>query len=162
MSMEMNVAQLLKAPIGAGRGYDLSGVVNLDGCESLAEGGVELVRIDRGILARGDFHLEIEATCSRCLGVYRCPVRFHFEEEYLPVIALVGGRSQPAAKEPGFVIDEHNILDLTEAVRQYALLEMPMKPLCSEDCLGLCPTCGRNLNIGPCACVPQEKQANQE
>jgi uncharacterized protein len=40
-------------------------------------------------------------------------------------------------------------------VRQYALLAIPMKPLCREGCAGLCPTCGRNLNQGPCDCPPQ-------
>ena len=49
-------------------------------------------------------------------------------------------------------IDEHNILDLAEAVRQYALLAMPMKPLCRENCVGLCPTCGCNLNERSCKC----------
>ena len=58
--------------------------------------------------------------------------------------------------EPGcFTIDEHHILDLTEAVRQYALLALPMKPLCRQDCAGLCPTCGHNLNQGGCGCPPQ-------
>jgi uncharacterized protein len=45
--------------------------------------------------------------------------------------------------EPGaFTIDRNNILDLEEAVRQYSTLAIPMKPLCREDCPGLCPVCG--------------------
>ena len=44
------------------------------------------------------------------------------------------------------------VLDLSEAVRQYALLALPMKPLCQEDCAGLCPQCGANLNGGSCSC----------
>jgi uncharacterized protein len=55
----------------------------------------------------------------------------------------------------GFPIDGHHIIDMTEAVRQYILLTTPMKPLCREDCAGLCPVCGHNLNQGPCSCPPQ-------
>ena len=80
----------------------------------------------------------------------------NFEEEYFPVIDVASGGSLPLPDEPGcFTIDEHLILDLTEAVRQYALLALPMKPLCRQDCAGLCPTCGRNLNQGGCDCPPQ-------
>ena len=49
-------------------------------------------------------------------------------------------------------IDEQHTLDLTEAVRQYALMATPMKALCKKDCAGLCQTCGKNLNEGKCHC----------
>jgi uncharacterized protein len=88
--------------------------------------------------------------------VFSYPVPVEFEEEYFPVVDVVSGRSLSLTDEPGcFTIDEHHILDLTEAVRQYALLALPMKTLCRQDCAGLCPTCGRNLNQGGCDCPPQ-------
>jgi uncharacterized protein len=69
---------------------------------------------------------------------------------------VVSGISLPVSQEPGgFIIDEHHILDLTEAIRQYALLALPMKPLCQESCAGLCPSCGHNLNQGACNCPPE-------
>jgi len=55
-----------------------------------------------------------------------------------------------------FTIDKNHILELNEAIRQYTLLVMPMKPLCREDCFGLCQKCGKNLNQGPCDCPKQE------
>ena len=54
-----------------------------------------------------------------------------------------------------FIIDEHHVLDLSEAVRQYALVVIPMKPVCREDCAGLCPGCGCNLNREQCNCPSQ-------
>ena len=51
---------------------------------------------------------------------------------------------------------DHHVIDLTEAICQYALLAAPMKPLCHNDCAGLCQKCGHNLNKGPCACPTQE------
>ena len=79
----------------------------------------------------------------------------NFEEEYLPTIDVASGVPLPLPEEPGFfTIDDHHILDLTEAVRQYILLATPMKPLCRKDCAGLCPTCGCNLNQVSCNCPP--------
>jgi uncharacterized protein len=63
----------------------------------------------------------------------------------------------PPPDDPGsFTIDEHHILDLTEAIRQYIVTAMPMKSLCREDCAGLCPTCGKDLNQGKCGCKQEE------
>ena len=114
------------------------------------------MRTDRGILAKGTLYTELETACSRCLGLFSCPLTLNIEEEYFPTIDIVTGASLPSPEEPGcFTIDEHNTLDLTETIRQYALLATPMKPLCREDCAGLCPSCGHNLNDGPCNCLPQ-------
>jgi uncharacterized protein len=48
-------------------------------------------------------------------------------------------------------------IDLTEAVREEVGFAVPTYPLCREDCAGLCPHCGADLNEGPCACVPAPK-----
>ena len=152
MGLEINVAQMLKAPVGTQRDYELSGDVDIDGCKSATEGEVDLVRTDRSILAKARFRLTVEATCSRCLVMVSCPLRLKFEEEYFPLADINSGRAIPVPEDTGFAIDEHNVLDMSEAVRQYALLALPMKPLCSADCAGLCPTCGKNLNQGPCDC----------
>ena len=115
------------------------------------------MRTDRGILAKGTLHTEIEATCSRCLSSFSCPLALNIEEEYFPTVDVVSGARLAVPDEPGcFTIDEHHTLDLTEAICQYAILAIPMKPLCREDCAGLCPSCGHNLNHGPCDCPPQE------
>jgi uncharacterized protein len=49
------------------------------------------------------------------------------------------------------------MLDLGEALRQYALISSPSKPLCQPDCAGICPTCGINLNEDRCTCPPQKE-----
>jgi uncharacterized protein len=78
----------------------------------------------------------------------------------VPTVDVTSGAPLPAPEEAStFTIDEHHILDLTEAVHQYAVIALPMKALCDEDCAGLCPSCGRDLNQGPCDCPPQEVDA---
>ena len=130
--------------------------MDITGSNSLVQGEIELMRTARSILARGRLHTEVELTCSRCLSLFSCPLTLNIEEEYFPTIDVVTGASVPLPDEPdSFTIDEHNIIDLTEAIRQYALLAIPMKPLCREDCAGLCPTCGGNLNQSSCNCLPK-------
>ncbi|MBA7646092.1 hypothetical protein ES703_53853 [subsurface metagenome] len=155
--MQINVSQLLKEPIGSSRNYEVSEIVDVtgDGSGRKVQGEVRLLRTHRGVLVKGELHAEVELTCSRCLSLFNFPVAINFEEEYLPTIDVVSGAPLPSPEEPGsFVIDEHHVIDLTEAIRQYTLLTMPMKPLCRQDCAGLCPDCGHNLNRGPCDYPP--------
>ncbi len=159
--MQINVSQLLKESIGSIRNYEVSevGDVTGDGRSNKVQGEVRLMRIDRGILVKGTLHTEVEITCSRCLSSFNCPVVLNIEEEYFPVTDVISGTWLPLPEETGcFTIDEHHILDLTEAVRQYELLATPMKPLCSENCAGLCPYCGHNLNQGACDCIAQDSE----
>lgn len=154
--MQINVSQLLKAPIGSVRDYEVDQAVEVDGCNYPLQGAVKLMRTDHGILVKGTLSTEAELTCSRCLNTFTCPLSINIEEEYSPTIDLVSGAPLPTPDDPAsFTIDEHNILDLAEAIRQYALLAVPMKPLCQPDCAGLCPTCGANLNQGQCSCPPE-------
>ena len=157
--MWINVSQQLKTSIGTIRNYEVSEIVNVASGKSMVQGEVGLIRTDRSILAKGTLHTEVEVTCSRCLSLFNCPLTLNIEEEYFPITDVVNGASLPLPEEPGcFTIDEHNVIDLTEAIRQYALLAIPMKLLCRGDCAGLCPNCGHNLNQGPCDCSPLETE----
>ena len=158
--MQINVSQLLQAIIGTVRNYRVSSEVDIDGGDgpgSAVWGEVSLIRTDRGILVKGVLHTEAEVTCSRCLKLFGYPLVLNMEEEYFPTVDAVSGTSILVPGEPGcFIIDEQHVLDLTEAIRQYALLAIPMKPLCRQDCAGFYPRCGHNLNRGPCGCPTQQ------
>jgi len=154
--MQMNVSQLLKEYIGSTRNYNVDEAVDFSDNDIRVCGGVRLTRTDKGILAQGKLQTELNLSCSRCLSPFSCPLTLEIEEEYFPMMDVVTGASLPPPEESGcFTIDEHHIIDLTEAIRQYIMLVMPMKPLCGEDCAGLCPSCGHNLNKGRCDCPPQ-------
>jgi uncharacterized protein len=158
--MRINVAQLLKDPIGTTRDFGVNEVVGISGEDSdrWISGEISLLRTHRGILARAALATETELTCSRCLTVFHCPLSLKIEEEYIPGVDVISGAPLPPPEDPSaFVIDEHHILDLTEAIRQYMLLATPMKPLCRKDCAGLCPDCGQNLNQGACDCPTQAR-----
>lgn len=153
--MVINVSQFLQEPVGSTRLVDVSGDEELD-----AIGEVELIRTDGSILVRGRLSTEVETTCSRCVSPFDCRVSFDIEEEFFPSIDVVSGLPLPEPEDDEtFVIDENHILDLHEAVRQYALLSLPIKRLCRTDCPGLCPDCGKNLNDGPCSCIRTTRDA---
>lgn len=155
--LQINVSQLLKGPIGATRACETDEVVNIAGGDSRVQGDVTLVRTDRSILVRGTLKTAVELTCGRCLSLFRAPLTLDIEEEYYPTTDIFTGTRLPVpAESSGGTIDECHILDLSEAIQQYATLAMPMKPLCRENCAGLCPSCGHNLNQGECGCPQQE------
>ncbi len=155
--MQINVAQQIKASIGTIGNYEVNEIVDIAGGGHLTQGKVRLIRTNRGLLVKGTLHTEVEVTCSRCLNSFSYPLTLNIEEEYFPTTDVATGTLLSVPDEPGgFTIDEHHILDLTEAISQYALLAGPMKPLCREDCAGLCPGCGHDLNQEPCGCPPQE------
>jgi len=76
-------------------------------------------------------------------------LQLKIQEEFFPTIDIETGLKLPKPEDPGsFTIDEHHILDLTEAIRQYIVTAMPMKPLCKTECAGLCDTCGQRPESG--------------
>ncbi len=157
--MQFNVSQLLKATIGASRDYQIQELFDItgDGTKKPVLGKINLIRTDRSILVKGELHTEANVVCGRCLQAFTCPLSLNIEEEYYPIADTNNTiESLTSAKASSFIIDEHHVIDLTEAVRQYTLMAIPMKPLCTENCAGLCPSCGQNLNRGNCPCSPSE------
>jgi uncharacterized protein len=157
--MQINVSQLLQEPIGASREYRVNEVVNITGDKegSTVKGKCHLLRTQRSILTRCSLDTDISLACSRCLSQFNQNLHLDFEEEYVPTVDVATGAPLPPPEETStFTIDKNHILDLTEAVRQYSLLAVPMKPLCSKECAGICPNCGKNLNEGTCDCPKQD------
>jgi DUF177 domain-containing protein len=118
-------------------------------------GSARLYRTQTSIVVRGDTRGQIEAECARCLEPFAVGVEVHFEEEFQPSVNITTGVPLPPSEDEALQIDEHHVLDLSELVRQYVLTNMPLNPVCSSDCQGLCPDCGANLNEGPCTCPSQ-------
>ena len=153
--MRYNAAQLLKEPIGSTRSYQLAETLNgPDPLEGRVEGRVVLVRTHQGVLVRAAAELPVPASCSRCLTSFATTVELALEEEFFPLIDVNTGRQVPLPEDAdgAFRIDASHTLDLTEVLRQGVITEMPMKPLCQPQCLGLCRDCGANLNRETCRC----------
>lgn len=131
----VNVAQLLKQPTGSSCSYRADEIVD-EQAKYPVQGKITLTHSGQGILIRAELTVKVELTCSRCLNEFLYPVSFSIEEEMPPTINVSSGL--PLSKEPSaFTVDSNNMLDLGEIIRQYTLLNLPMKPLCQPDCAGI-------------------------
>src|SRR5688572_30817504 len=152
--MQFNVASLLLEGIGSTRKYDVDETVSLEeaGPRRMA-GSITMLRIPSGLLVTAHLIDKENETCSRCLKPVEETVRIDFEEEYHAAVDPRTGAtlSRPADPE-AFLIDDHFTLDLDDALRQYREVSRAIAPLCREDCKGLCPTCGADLNLIVCDC----------
>ncbi|HET7677601.1 MAG TPA: DUF177 domain-containing protein [Candidatus Limnocylindrales bacterium] len=149
-----NVAGLLRSTPGTSRTYPVAGarLPISDDLELAApiEGNVRLSRTRRSILATADLTTALAERCSRCLAPVVTPIAVHVEEEALPSIDIESGeRLAVEAESEALRVDEHHELDLAEPVREAISLAEPIAPLCRPDCLGLCSTCGADLNAVP-------------
>jgi uncharacterized protein len=157
-STQINVAQLLRQPVGTTRSYLIdhnAEVAEQEIKNYHAWGMVELLRTDRSILVRGTLEGIASLVCSRCLTLFDQPLTLDIAEEFFPGAEMSGDFPVPSPQELGsFTIGERHILDLSEVVRQSILLAIGMKPLCRPDCAGLCLYCGTNLNLSRCSCTP--------
>ena len=156
--MEINVAQLLKSPQGTTKLVQVDETYeDEEGVPIPVKGEIKLTLISRRILAQGRLVAQVPLVCGRCVKPFVCTVTLDIEEEYYPTVDIQTGEKLPPPDETGaFKIDEHHELDLTEAIRQYKEMAVPMKPLCREDCAGICPSCGKDLNEGQCDCPTAE------
>jgi uncharacterized protein len=115
-----------------------------------------MTRTERGILVQGRLKALVEQPCSRCLEPARMPVDVAFDEEFLQTLDMGSGAVLDVPKDdPAVLIDGHHDINLDDLVRQYLEGALPMRPMCADDCQGLCPQCGQNLNVGTCACASQ-------
>ncbi len=155
--MQINVLRELRQPVGSVAVLDVvEPRVRIPDAEinDLA-GSLTLLRTDRGLLASFEAKATMGERCARCLAAINCPLQIQFEEEYIPVVdANSGARVNWPTADEGFAIGPDFLLDLREPLRQYVLMSEPLKPLCRPDCAGLCPSCGDDLNRGPCGCPP--------
>jgi uncharacterized protein len=95
----------------------------------------------------------LEMACGRCLEPFAVPVDAPFDLLFLPASADAGaGERQIEDADVGVSFYKDDVIDLAEVMREQCYLALPMKPLCREDCQGLCPLCGINRNAEVCSC----------
>lgn len=101
---------------------------------------LRLESVVEGILVSGTATVQLQGECARCLTGIEDDMSFDLQELFF---------------HPGREVDEYESLIVDESVdlevplRDAVVLDLPFMPLCSEDCLGLCPECGANLNDDP-------------
>jgi len=130
-------------PLWVGLDFELTKPVRVSG--QVASAG------DGRYYWRGEVSTSIHGQCRRCLApvdvAVKAPVGVLFTDDELA--------DDPSAR----VLDARaTVLDLSEAVREEVILAVPEYVLCRDDCRGLCPGCGQDLNVGSCGCRPSTDQ----
>jgi uncharacterized protein len=101
----------------------------------------------------GTVRTTLELPCSRCLEPFALPVDGSFDLRYQPHSENTGeGEREVEEDDLTTAFYDNDEIDLGQLMREQFYLALPMKPLCREDCKGLCPVCGTNLNAGACNC----------
>lgn len=116
--------------------------------EGPARVSVRVRNVGDGLVAEVSGHAVIPVLCARCLAETTVDVPFSASEEF---------REEPGPQEAELdylrFMGDH--LDLDALVADAVALELPLAPLCKEDCKGLCPQCGANWNLRTCDCRPE-------
>ena len=126
-----------------------------------AAGRAQLVQEHHGkhqiindIRLNGELSTSLEMPCARCLEPVAQDVKREFDLLYRPLGADAGKEELSvtgAEAEVGYYQGEGLLLE--DALREQVLLSLPLKVICREDCKGLCPHCGKNLNVERCWCA---------
>jgi uncharacterized protein len=128
------------------------------------EASADVALVGRNVLVRGVVSATLGAACARCLKDaaqrYEVPFTVLFSERIAHAAAARGGEEDEDGEEGSREGQdgEHQhyhgpIIELDEVLRDNLILNLPMAPLCADDCKGLCPVCGRDRNEGPCGCA---------
>jgi uncharacterized protein len=153
--LRLQVGFLLKEGAGYSRevDFDIPGSFTVEDTNLLnLKGTLRLTRTPQGVLLQGVLAASIATECVRCLSPAELPFEVTFSDLFLNP-NTTDPISEPS--EPYYVIEESGFIDLTPLVREEAILAIPIRPLCSPDCKGLCPECGTNLNTGTCDCAQE-------
>ena len=103
----------------------------------------------------GRVQTRLRLACGRCLEPFEVPVDSPFELRYVPEAAAGADDEREVAEDDlTTAFYKEDAIDLGELMHEQFVLALPMKPLCSEDCKGLCVQCGTNLNKASCDCAP--------
>jgi uncharacterized protein len=143
--LRLNVGFLINATIGTSRDFNFDDEkmqLGDDLTVRLFVGAARFSRTQQGLLLQGEFTAETELECVRCLDMYTQLLKWSVTELY--------AFDRRNITESGLLVPENGQIDLEPLLREYAILEFPISPVCKPDCKGLCQFCGENLNKIDC------------
>jgi len=114
-------------------------------------GSVIIGRTPQGLIVQGRFSADTELECVRCLREFNFSLNWDITDLY--------AFNKKSVSESELLLPDDAHIDLAPILREYALLEIPIGPLHSPDCKGLCPECGQDLNIRDCGHRPEQSDS---
>jgi uncharacterized protein len=105
------------------------------------------------VFVKGRLVARVPQQCGRCLEPYAVTVTPEVDARFVPSPRRRGEEVELGADDLETDVYDNGVLDLTTLLETETTLLLPMKPLCREDCHGLCPICGTNRNVSNCRCA---------
>lgn len=133
--------------------HELALPVKANNHPDIAHVFIKISRLGKMIFAEGSVKISATLTCSRCLKDFLYPLDLPFSEEYTPAGVSDEEKEYELTEEElnqDYYSNEE--IDISELITEQVLLAVPMKPLCSPKCPGMCPVCGQELNEDTCNC----------
>jgi uncharacterized protein len=121
---------------------------------------VALAKYDNQIILDSETKINAILNCDRCNVEYNSLITSKYRMIYL--FKQLEDENNDERTDILVIHPETDKIELDEDIRDYSILAIPMKKLCSEDCKGLCPRCGKNLNEGPCDCKEEKTDPRWE
>ncbi len=118
---------------------------------------LKLRKVGSRVLVSGTIASRLKLKCSRCLEEFERPTNAEVALEYEEGLPAESREDVVRDEDPDLGHFEPPFLDPSDDLRQFLVLAAPAYPVCRENCRGLCPGCGTNLNSGACECRKSEK-----
>ncbi len=114
-----------------------------------------VTNIAQEVRVQGSLQATLAAECDRCLAAVTLPIDYEFDLYYLPVAAHAdkAGETELLERDLDVSFYQNERIELDELVLEQLELSLPIRILCQEECKGLCPQCGTNLNVESCNCA---------
>ena len=118
---------------------------------------LKISKVENEVMVKGEVVADVKLQCSRCLTDFSHKLDIPVEVVYHPLDELKGEeRHEIMGEELDMDFYSGEEMDLIELMKEQIILNIPMKPLCSDICRGICLKCGKNLNSGDCSCTENE------
>jgi uncharacterized protein len=119
---------------------------------------IRIIKKEDKVVVKGKVSAVIEVECSRCLTFYPEKIESSFDLILYPEEDYEFDEDRELTDDDiNTIFFKEGIIDIDSIIIDQINLSIPYKPLCSEECKGLCPVCGKNLNEGPCGCEIKKK-----
>ncbi|MEW6161923.1 MAG: DUF177 domain-containing protein [Nitrospirota bacterium] len=146
-----------------GLDLELQEMIKSDASLSPIRAQLRIKKVGTEVAVSGKILADVELQCSRCLKDFRSMLTIPVDVLYRPVENLRGeDKHELKVDELDMSFYSGDELDLLDLIKEQIMLNLSMKPLCSDLCRGICLRCGADLNVGKCGCSEREIDSRLE
>ncbi|MDQ7094728.1 DUF177 domain-containing protein [Desulfosporosinus sp. PR] len=107
---------------------------------------LQVTNTNKAVMVSGTIETELNVICGRCLEPFKYPLKLPYQDEW-----IFPAQATEELLESALLLEKDDV-DISQRIFEQIVLALPMKFVCSDDCRGLCLTCGANLNLTSCSC----------